>query len=667
MFETLRSAKAKKLTGWILVLMVVVPFIFYFGWSPSQQPRAAYVPLAAEVNGEAIEASEIPRIRQDLVLAMPGGAQALRSVGPEQLKQFLPDAVVVDEAIRSVLLAQMAKRHGLDLGPVDIEAALQAFLTPFVGAVDRLPVQQMNLIFNQIARDLYGYTPQRLEQHIVRQALRDRALRCLLYPQARTSVLELWQAYEEQNTLYRLDCAVFRVSQHLATEEITDAEIEEYYSAHPEEYTVAPRVVYDYLAVSRDDLADAVEVTEQEVSEEYRRNLRSYVTPAIYELSQIVLDDEGAADSPPAAVQAVVARLEAGEDFSALASELSVDEFTSALGGRMARTPEDLLAPEVVSVVSALATGEVSAPVHIGNHWILYRLESVTPAQTRSYEEVAPQIRQRLRDSRLDALFQERRDDLQEVFESASTLEDMAAALNLEIQTSPPVAPGAPRIAGIGSVEPIVDDLQALEVGEMLPFVYEGQDSAAVIRLREYQPRTTQPLDEAVRLGIRIRLAQIRAEEKAEDDAYALREAALSAPRDVSGEFFSQAAQRIPGLAERIAFEEVITEPFAPVGDNIAAVGLIAGLARALHYAPVGSLSEVKQIQQPGGTRVAGYVIWLVRERVTPSHADFYQELLELRSQEVRENQNRLVAEWYADALEPDVNEVVRHDLTAPR
>jgi peptidyl-prolyl cis-trans isomerase D len=665
MFNTLRSAKARKLTGWILVLAVVLPFIFYYGWSPGRRPVSRTAPIAAEVNGVPIYTVDLPRIRLDVALqAARGNVQVLR-LPAEDLKNYFPDDMVLDEAIRGELLTQLALKDGLVLSPRERQDALSAFVLLHIGQPDaRLSPAQYEQAFRAIARDMYGYTPAQMEQYVLRQALRNRAMRALLYPQARASILELWQAYEEKHTRYRLDCAVFRVSEHLASEEISDADIEEFYNTHREDFTVEPQVVYKYIAVHRDELESTVTVSSAEVSAEYRNNLRAYSTPAAYELSQIVMDAEAGGDEVPAAVQQVERRLSGGEDFAAVAREVSVDQLTRDNGGRLGSTNLEYLDPRAAAAIEPLAAGQITPALHIGNAWIIYRVDSVTPAVTRSFSEVEDQIRETLKQRRVDAIYQEKESDFQEVNGSHSDLQEMAAALNLEIQTSDPVAPDANSVPGLGAIDQVRPDLMRLEVGQILPDVMVTPNTLAIIQLAERRDRTVKPLDDDLRRFIRMRLAQIRAEETAEDDAYALRSAALSAPRDVSGEFFAGAVEASPELRSKIEFEEIQTEPFAPAADDIEQVGQVPDLSRKLYYSPALSLSGVEEIRQRGGTRAAGYVLWLVRERVAPSQADFYADLETLRAQVLLENQDRVVAEWYADAQQPGANKIVRYDLT---
>lgn len=71
--------------------------------------------------------------------------------------------------------------------------------------------------------------------------------------------------------------------------------------------------------------------------------------------------------------QAVYNRLNAGEDFAAVAAEISLDETTKQIGGDLGWfTPEELLVPELSQAAFALQPGEISQPIgtELGYHII---------------------------------------------------------------------------------------------------------------------------------------------------------------------------------------------------------------------------------------------------------------------------------------------------------
>jgi peptidyl-prolyl cis-trans isomerase C len=90
-----------------------------------------------------------------------------------------------------------------------------------------------------------------------------------------------------------------------------------------------------------------------------------------------------------AAAAAIVADLEAGADFAALARERGTDQSASAGGLLGCFTPGQFV-PEFEAAAAALATGEVSAPVQTQFGWHVVKVDPVT------FEGLRPQLAQAL-------------------------------------------------------------------------------------------------------------------------------------------------------------------------------------------------------------------------------------------------------------------------------
>ena len=94
-------------------------------------------------------------------------------------------------------------------------------------------------------------------------------------------------------------------------------------------------------------------------------------------------------------LQKVLDRLKAGEDFAALASEVSLDTTTKDKGGEMDWQPRGGMPPEAESAVFSLAVGQVSEPVYLSGGYYLYQVlekaadMQVTSEQSQQIEDQA--------------------------------------------------------------------------------------------------------------------------------------------------------------------------------------------------------------------------------------------------------------------------------------
>jgi hypothetical protein len=148
-------------------------------------------------------------------------------------------------------------------------------------------------------------------------------------------------------------------------------------------------------------LADAdVPVVPAEVEQYYRMHQAEFELPERVRLHHILLPT--GADAQRAA-----RRLAAGEDFAALARELSLDPSAPAGGDQGEIALDDLPAP-FAQHVARLAEGEVGEPIQASDGWHLFRLDRRLPARTKPLDEVSAEITDRLRRQRADALLAQR-------------------------------------------------------------------------------------------------------------------------------------------------------------------------------------------------------------------------------------------------------------------
>jgi peptidyl-prolyl cis-trans isomerase D len=663
MLDALRGQKARKFTAWALVILVGIPFVFYYGWNTTSQGSGRQAVPAAEVNEATIYRHELLPLRLDSALKIYGNPEILSLLTQADLEEQMPDDFVVDLAIKDELLAQAAEEHGLGLGPEESQMALRSYSLLRVGInpAAQVPNEVIGRAIGQLTQ-MYGYSGEMLQSYVIHTEMRDRAALTLFYPQARTSILELWQTYEELHTEYVLEAAVIRTDAHLASSEITDEEVEAHYSDNRDQFIIGERRVYEFVVQHRDDLAGSLEVTDEQIRAEYESNLRTHSTPATYELSQIFFETDEPGDVPPPQVEEALDRLASGESFADIAQDLSVDSLTREDGGHLGIRREEMLDPMVVEALSHLSAGDVTEPLLLGGQWVLYHLDDHQPAMVSPLEEVSAEIRATLRLERSNSFFNEHEEEFTNVRSSYTALSDMAEGLGLEIQTSEPLEPTATYIPDLGSLSQFAPELERLAVGQIAEHVFVTDNTLALLRLAEVREPSTRPLDDDLRRSIRLHLTEQRASDIAQSAAYDLRERCLGLVSSQEA-LFPAALETGPSeMADSV--ELLVTEPFEPERNNIREIGLIPDLAQVLFYAPENSLSDVMEIRDSRGQRVAGYVLWVVRERIEPSLTDFYDSLLPLRAQTIQRNQDRLIEEWYADQRRPGANEIVRHDLT---
>lgn len=101
--------------------------------------------------------------------------------------------------------------------------------------------------------------------------------------------------------------------------------------------------------------------------------------------------------------QAVIERLEAGEDFAAIAKEVSTDTGSGAQGGELGWFGPGMMVPEFEEGVAALEPGQVSEPVQSQFGFHVIRLDETRPLEPPALEAVRPELEAQLQQEAVQA------------------------------------------------------------------------------------------------------------------------------------------------------------------------------------------------------------------------------------------------------------------------
>ena len=100
--------------------------------------------------------------------------------------------------------------------------------------------------------------------------------------------------------------------------------------------------------------------------------------------------------------KAIIEQLKGGADFAAVAKEKSTDKGSGANGGELGWFSKEVMVKEFADAAFAMKVDEISqAPVQSQFGFHIIKLEDTRDAKFPAYEEVKPQIEQRLAQMKL--------------------------------------------------------------------------------------------------------------------------------------------------------------------------------------------------------------------------------------------------------------------------
>ena len=324
-----------------------------------------------------------------------------------------------------------------------------------------------------------------------------------------------------QNQTRDIRFATVSAEQFKATIELTDEEVNSYYLANQARFQNKEQVKVDYISLNVADLAKDINVTDEEVATYYQENSASYTEAAQRRISHILIEfnDENA-DDEAAKIQAqtVLTRLEQGEDFAALAKEVSNDTFSGENGGDLEWLEPGVMEDSFDEAALALNNvGDISQLVKTSFGYHVLKLTDYKEEVVQALADIQAELRIKLSNDQAQEKFFTLQQEMARIsFEFPDSLEDAAAEVNVTIKTSP-------WLLRTGNTAPF-DQAKAIEAAfsdivlqdNMNSDLIEVNDDVAIVlRLNTFQKANVKPLTE-VEAQIKDILVNQKATEKAQ-------------------------------------------------------------------------------------------------------------------------------------------------------
>ncbi len=492
----------------VLLGLVAAGFIFWgvnFGVTGSST-------FAAKVNGESLPITEFDR-----------ELQARQNQYQSQYRVELTDEVR-RELRRSVLedmIAQAALRQRIESEGYRIS---NDRLTSFIRSA--APFQVDGKFDIDVYRGLLqnqGLTPTTFES-LQRESLEVRELQNGIADSTFLTPAELRRYIELYNQRREVAYALFDVDALIPTVTVDEAAIKAHYEANKASYQTTESVDLEYLELSLADIAAKVEVTDDALRTLYDQEKERFQTPEARHARHILIDvKDGNEDAARMKAESVVERLKKGEDFAAVAKEVSDDAGTKNQGGDLGWISRGTLPGPFEDALFSMKAGEVKGPVRSDAGFHVIRLDEIREGTTQPFEEVRDDLASDYKTRQAEDKFYDRANQLEDkAFTAYNELTTVAAEMQLTLKTAKDFPrTGDPSI--FQNSAPVVQaafDDQTVDSGRNSKLVQLSEDHVLVLRVTAHHLPTDQPLD-AVHDKIKQDLTRSRAQEVAEQDANA--------------------------------------------------------------------------------------------------------------------------------------------------
>jgi len=495
---------------WIVVIvlgLIAASFIFWnvdFGLTGAT--------FAAKVNGEEIPLLEFDRALQD---RQNQYQQIYRTELPEEVRRDLR-RVVIEGLVQDTALKQRVEDQGYRASNERVTQAVRDIAAFQIDGQFSFQNYQA-LLANR------GYTPAGFEA-LQREALEVGDLQMGIANSSFLTPAELRRYIELYNQTREVAYALFELERFSANVTIDDAAIQSRYENDQASYQTTETVDLEYIELALADVAANVEVTEEQLRAAYEQERERFETAEQRHARHILIEvEEGQEDAARSRAESILARVRGGEDFAAVASEVTADAGTKAQGGDLGLITRGMLVGPFEDALFAMQTGEVSEPVRSEFGFHIIRLDDIRAGEVQPFEAVREELASETKTREAESEFYDLANELgEEAFDAYDDLAAVAAASGLPIKTlmgfprtgDPAVFENSAAVVQAVFAEEIVDSGRNTELIEL------AEDHVIVLRVTAHQLPTTKPLDE-VREQIREELVRERAQVLAEEAAIA--------------------------------------------------------------------------------------------------------------------------------------------------
>jgi peptidyl-prolyl cis-trans isomerase D len=485
-----------KLKGWLAgVVLSAIGLVFVF-WGINWTMSAPN--YAAKVNGSEISSSEVREAYQRQLAQFERQTNgALDDVTRNQIKRH-----VLDEYVNSEAMVTRADDLGYRVSDQEL-----------MKAMSQVPQFQVDGKFDKVHAiailRAQGRSIAEIE-NLFRRDVKLRQLDTALNISSFVTSSELKQLRALTQQQRELSWFSVSAAKYIAEAKADDATLTAYYDAHKAEYMTPETVNLRYIELSTAQLESKASVTDSQLKayyEEQKAKTPERFTQAErrrvrHILLQVTDPKEDAAVKAKA--EAILKRVQGGEDFAKLAKEFSQDTGSAGAGGDLGFSERKVwVAPFADAAFSMKEVGEIRGPVKTQFGYHILKLEGIQPPAVKTFDDAKAELEAEYRRNEGERLFNNAQDQLADAaLQNTTDIDVVARKAGLTVHDIPDFS----RIDGggdLGKAAPVLAAAFSQDVldGRLSPMVEVEKGRGVVLRATDHKLPQQKPL-EAVRTAV---------------------------------------------------------------------------------------------------------------------------------------------------------------------
>ena len=418
--------------------------------------------------------------RQIAVLSQQFGTRLTR----EQARGLGVEDQVLAQLVAGAVLDEQASELGLGLSQ-DKLAQLTMSDPAFQGPDGRFSRQQFEYVLRQIGMRPEDYLQNR-GQVAIRQQIVEAVSDGMKAPDTFLRAVALYRG-EDRTAEY----IVLPKSMVEPIEEPSDPVLSTYFDENKQTYAAPEYRKIAYVTLVPENITDESAVSDEQVKEDYEKNIDRFTTPETRTIEQLVFPSKDAA-------QTALDSIRAGATFDSIVTAQGKTAADTLLGTFAKDKVPD---PAVAEAAFALQANEVSQIVDGAFGPVLVRVTAITPAVVKSLAEATPEIRKDLALAEANRILLDVHDNYEDSRAAGESLREAAGKLGLKVMTVDAIDRAAQRPDGT-----VVNDLPQskellaaafeTEAGIENPAVNVGSTGYVFFEVEDIVPARERTLDE---------------------------------------------------------------------------------------------------------------------------------------------------------------------------
>jgi parvulin-like peptidyl-prolyl isomerase len=299
----------------------------------------------------------------------------------------------------------------------------------------------------------------------------------------------------------------------LAAQEQDEVRVAEaWFQDRREAYRTPERWVFDYVTF-RKARPESIPIPIDTLRAYWDRHPLEFTVPGEVHARHILVASRGTDATEKEAQRAkageILKRIKAGEDFAALARELSDDRGSAGRGGDLGWISKADVVPEFGNAAFGLEAGQTSDLVETEYGYHIIRVDEKRPQKLRPFDDCRQEIQEVLGRDRADSLAVQGARAFAAAASRPSASFDSLALPYGGARESPPLA-SRQNLPGVGTLEDVDKDIGSLPVGGVTPVPLPVSDGYFVARLVRSVPPQLAAFDEVRDRVLRDRQIALR-------------------------------------------------------------------------------------------------------------------------------------------------------------